>query len=132
MVISRPRKSSLRKIQKKEKKNSEKNGRETNYLINLNFRLTNHVDYQAIILLGTFHQLIRKEKHVRIRPNPVVLFNFGLKSTKDHNRNQNHLVFQCFPAHKSFLKILLPVLIGSCLLSQSFDFVSIGRVFYSK
>ena len=52
-----------------------------NYLINLNLRLTNHVDYQAIILLGTFHPLIRKEKHLRIRPNPVVLFNFGLKSS---------------------------------------------------
>lgn len=103
-----------------------------NSLINLNLKLTNHVDYQAIILLGTFHRLIRKEKHVRIRPNPVVLFNFGLRSTKDHNHIQNHLVFQCFPAHKSFLQILLPVLIGSYLLPQSFDFVSIGRVFYNR
>ena len=59
---------------------------EMNYLINFKLRLKN---YQAIILFGTFHRLIRKEKHVLIRPNTVVLFNFGLRSTQDHNHIQN-------------------------------------------
>ena len=78
-----------------------------NYLIYFNLRLTN---YQAIILFGTFHRLIRKENHVRIRPNPVVVFNFGLRSTQDHNHTgiQNHIVFQYFLDCKTvgfFLKI---------------------------
>lgn len=119
MVISRPRKSSLRKIKKKEKKKWNK--LDGNELFNYSQFETNKPCWlSGHHTFGHFSSINRKSTYGHVRK----LWYFLILGWDPHKiitifKTNHHLVFQCFPAHKSFLQILLPLLIGSCLLSQA-------------